>query len=97
MIFSEKALAAGHILTLYVRTPSKLPDAIAKHANVTVIKGTLEDVKGLEKAASCDATVFVSFAGPAFRHKGTVRIRPLIFFHTILDAHNPMTTCAARR
>lgn len=35
-LFCEKTLANGHTLTIYARTPSKLPDHIRNHENVTV-------------------------------------------------------------
>ncbi|PGG98829.1 hypothetical protein AJ80_09466 [Polytolypa hystricis UAMH7299] len=69
--FCHAALNQGHTLTLYVRNPSKLPADITGNSNVTVIKGTLEDVAGLQQAATCGATIFVSFAGPVSSSKGT--------------------------
>jgi hypothetical protein len=59
-------------LTLYVRTPSKLPADISDSPQVTVIEGELQDVDGLKKAASSGAKIFVSFAGPMGGFKGTV-------------------------
>ena len=72
-IFIQAALKAGHKLTLYCRTPSKLSSEIASHPNVTVIEGKLDDVEGLKKAAVCGADVFVSLAGPTLgKREGTV-------------------------
>jgi hypothetical protein len=56
-----------------VRTPSKVPKEISDNENVTIIQGTLEDEEGLKKAAACGASIFVSFAGPTYGSKGTVR------------------------
>jgi len=61
----------NHTLTLYVRNPSKLPEALTSNPNVTVIQGTFDDEAGLRKAASCGSDVFVSFAGPVARSTGT--------------------------
>ncbi|KAL5114759.1 hypothetical protein ACEQ8H_007376 [Pleosporales sp. CAS-2024a] len=69
--FCNAALARGHALTLYVRNPSKVPADIAKNANVSVATGTLEDVASFERAAQSGPKVFVSFAGPVSRAKGT--------------------------
>lgn len=75
--FITAALKAGHKLTLYVRNPDKLPKEISDNENVTIVKGRLDDEDGLKKATSSGATVFVSFAGPVSRSKGTVRFSPL--------------------
>ena len=73
-IFTRAALDAGHRLTLYVRTPSKLPSDLADHANLEVLQGTYDSVDGLSKAAACGADVFISLAGPTLgRREGTVR------------------------
>lgn len=70
--FCAAALKQGHKLTLYVRNPTKIPPEIASSDDVTVIKGNLEDVAGLEQATASGATHFVSFAGPTVNSKGTV-------------------------
>ncbi len=62
--FCHSALREGHKLTLYARNPSKLPADIATNDLVTVIQGLWEDRAGLEMAASCGATICVSFIGP---------------------------------
>jgi hypothetical protein len=57
-----------------VRNPGKLPAEFIGNANVSVVKGTLEDRTQWLQAAACGATIFVSFAGPTLRGaKGTVR------------------------
>jgi uncharacterized protein YbjT (DUF2867 family) len=37
LLFVEKALDNGHVLTLYVRNPSKLPELIKSNENVKVL------------------------------------------------------------
>lgn len=72
-IFTRAALEAGHQLTLYVRTPSKLSLDLASHSNLTIIQGELDSLEGLTQAASCGADVFVSLAGPTMgKREGTV-------------------------
>jgi putative NADH-flavin reductase len=71
--FCKAALTQGHSLTLYVRSPDKLPAEITENANVSVVKGSLEDVPTFQQAATSGPTVFVSFAGPTSNSKGTVR------------------------
>jgi hypothetical protein len=73
------ALEQGHSLTLYVRNPDKVPAEIKDNPKVTVIKGSLDDESGLEKAVNSGPTVFVSFAGPTFGSKGTVRLSRVSF------------------
>jgi len=63
-IFTRAALEAGHKLTLYVRTPSKIPSDLSSHTNLSVIQGELQDAAGLAKAAACGADIFISLAGP---------------------------------
>ncbi|RFU32426.1 hypothetical protein B7463_g3916, partial [Scytalidium lignicola] len=69
IIFARAALAAGHSLTLYVRTPLKVPEDIRSHVDVSIIQGQLDDVERLRQAASCGADTFVSFAGPTLGSK----------------------------
>lgn len=59
-----------------MRNSAKLPAEITGNANVSVIKGTLEDTSNFQQAASSGPTVFVSFAGPVMNSKGTVRQNP---------------------
>lgn len=73
LIFTRAALEAGHKLTLYVRTPSKIPTDLSSNANVSVIQGDLGDAEGLRKAAACGADIFISLAGPTLGNReGTV-------------------------
>ncbi|KAJ8195484.1 hypothetical protein LV157_002305 [Aspergillus fumigatus] len=69
--FCNAALLQGHTLTLYVRNPAKLPNEIRNSANVSVVKGTLEDIASFQRTATSGPTVFVSFAGPVSKSKGT--------------------------
>jgi len=72
LIFTRAALEAGHTLTLYVRTPSKIPADLSSNPRLSVIQGDLGDVEGLKKAAACGADVFLSLAGPTLgKREGT--------------------------
>ncbi|PCH33258.1 NAD(P)-binding protein [Wolfiporia cocos MD-104 SS10] len=46
----EEALVASHTIVVYVRSPGKLPEAIASNPSVTVIEGQLTDVEKLTAA-----------------------------------------------
>ena len=72
--FVREALAAGHRLTLYVRTPSKLPQDVVNNINVTVVEGDFNNMDAVKKALTNGAEVLVSLAGPAIPNKGTVSI-----------------------
>jgi nucleoside-diphosphate-sugar epimerase len=75
LIFTKAALEAGHELTLYVRTPPKIPADLSSHASLRVIQGELGDDEAMKKAAACGADVFVSLAGPTLgKREGTVRV-----------------------
>ncbi|KAF2457387.1 hypothetical protein BDY21DRAFT_343685 [Lineolata rhizophorae] len=62
--FCRYALEEGHTLTVYVRTPTKIPSDIESHSSVSVIVGPLDDAEALRKAAGCGAKTVVSFLGP---------------------------------
>lgn len=73
LIFAQAAIQSGHFVTLYVRTPSKVPLDLSSHSNAAVIQGELGDEEGLKKAAACGADTFVSLAGPTMgERQGTV-------------------------
>lgn len=73
LVFVRTALEAGHTLTLYMRTPSKIPSDLSSNPQLHVIEGALEDESGLRKAAGCGADIFVSLAGPTLgKREGTV-------------------------
>ncbi|KAL1984024.1 hypothetical protein VTN96DRAFT_9621 [Rasamsonia emersonii] len=86
--FCTAALKQGHRLTLYVRNPNKIPIDVASHANVTVIKGSLEDVSGLQQATASGATIFVSFAGPGAKSRGTPITNSMKLIFPLLIANN---------
>ncbi|EKD18918.1 uncharacterized protein L3040_008138 [Drepanopeziza brunnea f. sp. 'multigermtubi'] len=69
LIFTRLALDAGHTLTLYIRTPSKIPADLASNPNLHIIQGEFGDAEGLKKAAACGAKLFISFAGPTLGEK----------------------------
>jgi hypothetical protein len=74
LIFTRAALEAGHKLTLYVRTPSKIPAELSSYASLNVIQGGLGDEEAMKKASECGADVFISLAGPTLgKREGTVR------------------------
>jgi putative NADH-flavin reductase len=56
----EQALAAGHIVTAFVRSPEKFT---VKHANLTVFQGNSMDAEAVEKAIAGQEAV-VSALGP---------------------------------
>ena len=64
LIFTRAALEAGHQVTAYVRTPSKIPGDLSSSSNLSIIHGELGDKERLEKVAACGADVFISLAGP---------------------------------
>ena len=75
LLFTQAAIEAGHFVTLYVRTPSKILSDISSHKNVAVVQGELDSEEGLKKAAACGADTFISLAGPKMgEKKGTVRL-----------------------
>jgi putative NADH-flavin reductase len=51
-------------LVLYVRSPSKLPEDIAAHPDVTVVKGELTDASALSQAFSSGIEAVLSTLGP---------------------------------
>jgi putative NADH-flavin reductase len=57
----EQALAAGHIVTAFVRSPEKFT---VKHANLTVFQGNSMDAEAVEKAIAGQEAV-VSALGPS--------------------------------
>ncbi|KAK7711702.1 hypothetical protein SLS57_007995 [Botryosphaeria dothidea] len=86
--FIEKALSAGHNLTLLARTPSRLPDHIRTHPHVSIIEGDLSDSAALDRALNSGADVFISFAGPYYSTKGTPITDCYATFLPRLAAHN---------
>jgi NAD dependent epimerase/dehydratase family enzyme len=75
LIFTRASLEAGHTITLYARTPSKIPSDLSSNPRLLIIQGELGDEEGLKKAVNCGADVFISLAGPTLgKREGTVRI-----------------------
>ena len=73
LVFAHAVLEAGHKLTLYARTPSKIPSGLSSNPRLSIIQGELGDEQGLKKAADCGADVFISLAGPTLgKREGTV-------------------------
>lgn len=60
----EEALRRNHTLTIFARTPSKVPDAISAAPAVTIIKGTLSDKEAVSKALD-GADAVLSTLGPS--------------------------------
>ncbi|KAI0996271.1 hypothetical protein K3495_g11910 [Podosphaera aphanis] len=74
IILTHALLESGYQLTLYVRTPSKLPEEVVSNAKVTIIQGELNDTEGLKKAAASGADVFISVAGPTLGKREKVKM-----------------------
>lgn len=56
--FVEAALKSNHKLTLYVRTPAKVPIEIQQHGDLDIIQGTFDDDVALGSALNSGATVY---------------------------------------
>jgi putative NADH-flavin reductase len=70
--FAREALSHGHSLTVYVRSPEKLPRDISDHANVNVIRGGFDaDLETIRPAITSGAEAIVSTAGPIPGNNGT--------------------------
>ncbi len=68
LLVIQKALSAGHSVTAFVRTPSKIT---MQHANLSIITGTLTDLDKIETAIK-DADAVISVLGPTGKSKGLV-------------------------
>jgi len=66
IVLTQKALAAGHSVTVYARNPAKLA---VQHPRLTVIRGTLDESDTVARAISGSDAV-ISVLGPAGRVKG---------------------------
>ncbi|KAF4555455.1 Hypothetical protein D9617_2g054150 [Elsinoe fawcettii] len=69
--FCKAALAAGHSLMIFARSPDKLPADIKDSAAVKIIQGELSSTTELAPLLQCGADILVSFAGPTSGHQGT--------------------------
>ena len=63
----DQLLAAGHIVTAYVRNPAKLSTT---HPNLTVIQGELDDPTGVARAVD-GVDAVISALGPTLRRGAT--------------------------
>ena len=77
----RQLLAAGHTVTAYIRTPSKL--AIT-HPNLTIVTGELTDAAGVARAVG-GADAVISALGPALR-RGTTGTPVTDGTRTIVEA-----------
>jgi putative NADH-flavin reductase len=59
----EEALSRNYTLTIFARTPSKLPETIRSSPSVTIIKGTLSDRNAISQAIH-GADAVLSTLGP---------------------------------
>jgi len=85
LIFTRAALEAGHRITAYVRSPSKIPYDLSSNSNLSILQGSLGDKEGLKKAAACGANVFVSLAGPTLgKREGLPITDALIVLYPLL-------------
>ncbi|KAF2500853.1 NAD(P)-binding protein [Lophium mytilinum] len=73
LIFIEKAVANGHHVRVFARTPSKIPEKLHNHDQVTIIEGYLWDEDLLSTAIKGTDAV-VSILGPS-----SLRITPGTF------------------
>jgi uncharacterized protein YbjT (DUF2867 family) len=76
---TEKALAAGHDVTIYVRNPAKVT---ASHTRLSVRKGELADKTAIAEAMAGQEAV-ISLLGPAGKAEGLVYSTAM---RTIVDA-----------
>lgn len=60
----EEALKRNHTLTIFARTPSKIPDSISSSPSITIIKGTLSDKEAVSRALD-GADAVLSTLGPS--------------------------------
>jgi len=85
LIFTRAALEAGHQITSYVRTPSKIPNDLSSNSNLSIIQGELGDEEGLKKAAACGTDLFISLAGPTLmKREGTPITNALKILYPLL-------------
>ena len=59
----QEALAAGHNITIYARSPHKLPEPFRVDPSITIIEGQLTDLDGINKAMA-GAEAVLSVLGP---------------------------------
>jgi hypothetical protein len=77
----REALAHNHSLTLYVRSPGKLPQDIKDNAKVNILQGGFDaDLETIRPAITNRVEAIVSTAGPIASNNGngTVSCPPSI-------------------
>lgn len=86
LLLIPNLLKAGHNLTLYVRSPQKLPSAIHSDPRVRIVQGELTDSAALLDAlTSVQADAVVSVLGPyVFSHPAS---KPISRCYSLLIAH----------
>ncbi|KAF9817471.1 hypothetical protein IEO21_03428 [Rhodonia placenta] len=78
----EEALAHGHTVVVYARSPGKLLESISQNAAVTVIEGQLTDVENVIRALE-GVDAILSALGPGASHPGNT---PLAHAYELLIA-----------
>lgn len=68
--FIADALKAGLEMTLLVRSPSKLPNAVIDNPDVHIIEGKFDNIEAITSCVTSGADTIVSFAGPVPANKG---------------------------
>lgn len=68
LLVIQKALSAGHSVTAFAQTPSKIS---IQHSNLSIIAGGLADIDKIETAAK-HADAVISVLGPTGKSKGLV-------------------------
>ena len=68
LLVIKNALSAGHSVTVFARTPSKIA---IQHSNLSIIAGGLTDLDKIETAVK-DADAVISILGPTGKSKGLV-------------------------
>ncbi|MCA5006128.1 NAD(P)-dependent oxidoreductase [Sphingobacterium bovistauri] len=68
LLVIQKALSAGHSVTAYARTLSKIS---IQHNNLTVIEGELTDIEKIKSSVK-NADAVISVLGPTGKSKGLV-------------------------
>lgn len=68
LLVIQKALSAGHSVTAFARTPSKIT---IQHSNLSIIAGGLTDLDKIETAVK-NADAIISVLGPTGKSKGLV-------------------------
>ncbi|KAF8851375.1 NAD(P)-binding protein [Acephala macrosclerotiorum] len=77
------ALNRGHHVTVYARSPQKIPQDLASHSNIKIVKGSLEDTS-IFFALLPGTDTIISLLGPTSPwHRGT----ELSTFYTALLKH----------